>query len=87
MSNEQIIEKEIQEKGLNAPRLTPEDIDAVIIAEDYHVFDGTTTTVCCLTIRYGFTVIGKSAPVSDENFDEEIGRKVSAKMPGGRFGL
>ena len=26
MSNEQSIEQEIQSKGLNAPRLTPEDI-------------------------------------------------------------
>lgn len=32
---EQAIEKEIQEKNLNAPRLTPDDIDATIIAEHY----------------------------------------------------
>lgn len=30
MSNEQQIEKEIQDKGLTAPRLRPEDIDASI---------------------------------------------------------
>lgn len=36
MSNiEQKIEQEIQEKGLNAPRLTPADIDAVIVDEYY----------------------------------------------------
>jgi hypothetical protein len=29
--SEQEIEKEIQDKGLNAPRLTPADIDAVIV--------------------------------------------------------
>ena len=35
MSNEQAIEREIQEKGLNAPRLTPADIDAAIASEHY----------------------------------------------------
>lgn len=29
--NEEALEKEIQEKGLNAPRLTPSDIDEVIL--------------------------------------------------------
>ena len=36
--DEQAIEAEIQVKGLNAPRLSPEKIDAVIDGEDYHVF-------------------------------------------------
>ena len=36
MSNEQSIEQEIQSKGLNAPRLTPEDIDSVI--QSVHFF-------------------------------------------------
>ena len=35
MSNEQSIEQEIQSKGLNAPRLTPEDIDKVIVDQYY----------------------------------------------------
>ena len=75
--NEREIEKEIQEKALSAPRLKPEDIDAVIVSADYHVFPGTTTTVCCLKLRNGYTVIGKSAAVSADNFDKEIGRKIA----------
>ena len=75
--NEQQIEKEIQEKGLDAPRLTPDKIDAVISSEAYHVFPGTTLTVCCLTLRNGFTVTGESAAASPENFDAEIGRKIA----------
>ena len=36
MSNsEQQIEKEIQDKGLTAPRITPADIDAAIVGEFY----------------------------------------------------
>lgn len=34
-STEQQIEQEIQDKGLNAPRLTPRHIDAVIVEEHY----------------------------------------------------
>jgi len=70
-------EQQIQEKGLNAPRLTPEAIDAVIAGEQYHVFPGTTLTVCCLTLRNGYTVTGESAAASPANFDETIGRKIA----------
>ena len=75
--NEQEIENEIQAKGLNAPRLSPADIDAAIAAEDYHVFPGTTVTVAALTLRNGFVVVGKSAAASPENFDAEIGKKIA----------
>lgn len=75
--DEQAIEKEIQDKGLNAPRLKPEDIDAAIKDEKYHVFENTTLTICCLILRNGFTVTGESAAASPENFDEAIGRKIA----------
>lgn len=75
--NEAEVEKEIQGKGLNAPRLTPEKIDAIIADEDYHVFEKTCLTVCCLTLQNGFTVTGESACASPENFDAEIGRKIA----------
>ena len=77
MSNEQDIEQEIQGKRLNAPRLTPQHIDDAISGEQYHVFDGTTLTVCALTLRNGFVVTGESAAASPENFDREIGRKIA----------
>lgn len=71
------IEKEIQEKGLTAPRITPADIDACIVSEQYHVFHGTTFTVCLLTLKNGYTVCGESACASPENFNAEIGRKIA----------
>ena len=78
MSNsEAAIESEIQRKGLTAPRLTPQLIDDTIISEAFHVFDGTTLTVCALTLRNGFIVTGESAAASPENFDQEIGRKIA----------
>lgn len=75
--SEAAIEKELQDKGLNAPRLTPAHIDNVIVDEQYHVFAGTTLTVCCLTLVNGFNVIGYSAAASLDNFDTVIGRKIA----------
>lgn len=75
--DEAAIEAEIQAKGLNAPRLTPALIDEQIVSEDYHVFPGTTMTVCALTLKNGFLVVGESAAASPANFDVEIGRKIS----------
>ena len=70
MSSEKELEKEIQDKGLNAPRLTPQLIDSVIVDTDYYVFPKTQLTVCCLTLQNGFTVTGESACASPENFNK-----------------
>ncbi len=75
--NEQQIEKEIQNKNLNSPRLSPALIDETITGEAYYIFPGTTVTVCCLTLRNGFNVTGESACASPENFDEGIGQKIA----------
>lgn len=71
------LEQQIVDKGLVAPRITPQRIDAVIVSEQYHVFDGTTVTVCCLSLMNGYNVVGESACASPENFDREIGRKLA----------
>lgn len=77
MGNEQEIEQEIQDKELNAPRLSPEKIDSVIDGVDYYVFPGSMLTVCCLTLKNGYTVTGESACVSSENFNKELGEKIA----------
>jgi len=77
MSSESEIEKEIVGKGLTAPRLTPQLIDDVIAGEQYHVFEGSCLTVCCMTLRNGFTVTGESACASPESFNVELGRKIA----------
>ena len=71
------IEQDVQDKGLTAPRITPDDIDAKIIGEQFYVFPGTTLTVCCLALANGFAVTGHSAAASRDNFDAEIGRKIA----------
>lgn len=74
--DEVAIEKEINDKGLNAPRLNPAHIDSTIRDEVYQVFFDV-LTVCVLCLNNGFTVVGESACASPENFDAEIGRKIA----------
>lgn len=77
--DEQKLEQEIQDKGLNAPRLTPDSIDAVIVSDTYTVLPSGKVMVCELTLKNGFTIRGEAATVSKANFNEEIGRKISYK--------
>ena len=71
------IEKQIQAKGLNAPRLTPTMIDDCVKDIEYYIFPKTQLTVCCLTLQNGFTVTGESACASPENFNKEIGEAIA----------
>jgi len=80
--HEQSIEDMILAKGLTAPRITPQDLDDAIdplVPPQYHVFPGSNTTVCLLTLKNGYTVTGESACASPENFDKEVGREVAFK--------
>lgn len=69
----------IQGKNLNAPRVTPSAVDAQIVREQYYVFPDSTTTVCLLTLRNGFGVVGTSACAAGQNFDKEIGQVIARK--------
>lgn len=73
-----------------APRVTPAEIDAAIDAISYFTAGqgcdkaGTPhhpsldqLTLCCITTRNGFTVVGKSACVSPENFDKALGQRIA----------
>lgn len=66
----------IQSKGLNAPRLTPLEIEATIVNIAFQQF-GDTLTVCVLTLRNGTQVVGQSARASPENFDADIGKDLA----------
>ena len=76
MNNEEV-EKAIEEKGLTAPRIKLEDLNNEILAVQYHVFPGTTLTVCAITLKNGFIVTGESAAASPENFDKELGISIA----------
>lgn len=75
--NEHDVEKSIISKNLNAPRLSPKSIDAVIVGKTFTMLPSGKCMVCELTLRNGFTVRGESSCVSKENFDQEIGEDIS----------
>jgi hypothetical protein len=78
--NEDTLEKEIQSKGLNAPRLTPDLIDSTIEKVQFHVFKESQLTVCWMTLKNGYTITGVSACASPENFNKEIDEKIAYDM-------
>ena len=74
--------------GKTAPRVSLADIEANIVGEYYaplsHAFPDDSipasfciVTLCALHLRNGFTILGKSAPASPENFNAELGRKLA----------
>jgi hypothetical protein len=77
------IERLIQAKGLTAPRITPEELDANIIDVEIvkHVsVGGQVLRWAVLTTRNGFAVTGRpSVSVSPENDDSEIGVAVATQ--------
>ena len=75
--SEKEIEKEIVDKGLDAPRLCPADIDKVIVGKTFTNLPSGKCMICEITLKNGFTVRGESACVSKDNFDQEIGEKIS----------
>lgn len=84
--DEAAIEKEIQAKGKTAPRLTPDHIDAQIASERWgrasDLFSEPSEamaclTICVLTLKNGYTIVGKSACASPENYDADLGGKIA----------
>lgn len=78
---------ELGAKGATHPRVALADIEAAIAGENWFTAGDAAAalgqpahdsmsllTLCIITMRNGFVVIGKSAPASPENFDAEKGR-------------
>lgn len=78
---DQDIEKEIVEKGLNAPRVTLDGLHKKIADVEIvkHVTKtGQTLRWAVLTMENGFAIVGKpSCSVSQENDNAELGEKIA----------
>ena len=79
LQSEAAQEEQIKEASCNAPRLTPADIDKVIVGVTYTMLPSEKCMVCEITLRNGFTVRGESSVVSKENFRENLGKAYSHK--------
>lgn len=80
-TDDEAIEQMIQEKGLSAPRVTPEDLNANIIDVEivkHTSVGGQILRWAVLTTKSGYAVVGNpSVAVSPENDDAEIGVAVA----------
>lgn len=78
--DDQSIEQEIQAKGLTAPRITPDHIDALMARISYIVhcpMDTTSTFVHAYLDGKFYLASGHSACVSPENFDADVGYQIA----------
>lgn len=75
--SEQAIEATLAALGRNFPRLSPAHVDACIVGTTFTTLPSGKVMVCELTLRNGFTVRGEASTVSKENFDAEVGQRVS----------
>ena len=75
-------------EGRTAPRVSLDDIKSNITAEYSFTADKALDgcplmdslkllSICILVLKNGFTIIGKSAPASEANFDADLGRKLA----------
>jgi hypothetical protein len=58
--------------------LTKEEVEAYIVKTQWFRFPDTLHTVCCLTLKNGYTVIGENVCAHEEYFDQEYA-KVDSK--------
>jgi len=56
-------------------RVTVSDMEAKIKMTIYQRLEGTTTTICQITMQNGFTVTGTSACVDPKNYNQALGEK------------
>lgn len=56
-----------------APRVTIESMEAKVASAEY--FRSKTLTICILTVANGFTIVGKSACASPENYNQALGER------------
>jgi|GWRWMinimDraft_5_1066013.scaffolds.fasta_scaffold01624_3 hypothetical protein len=59
------------------PTVSKDSIEAQIKEELFLQPQGTTLTICVLTLTNGFTVTGESACADPANFDVDIGKKIA----------
>ncbi len=74
LSNKELAEK-LQIRP--AKTVTQKTIKDKIASRQFIQPEGTTSTICLLTMSNGYVVIGKSACASPKNFDKAMGEKIA----------
>lgn len=79
VTDEILTESTITDNRNKSTMITDDKISEVIEKVEYQRI-GRKTTICCLTLKNGFEVIGTSACVDPENFNEELGKKYAYEV-------
>lgn len=77
MSTEKRSKTKFKQRVWKRRGLKPADIDAVIESKAFHVLEPSMGTVCNITLKNGFRVRGFASCVSAENYNKELGEKIS----------
>lgn len=75
-NNNTTTEQMIQDRNLNAPRLTPDLIQSKIKKCSFHKLTSR-LTICILTLENGFEITGESSCAHESNYNQEIGEKIA----------
>lgn len=65
-------------------KVSEEEVRAAIKLAQFHRFEGTTVTICCLTLDNDFTATGESACVDPAEYDKELGEGIAYKAAFGK---
>jgi hypothetical protein len=62
---------------MSTPMYNQDRLLEMIMTEQYHQFEGSTTIVCRIATDSGFSVTGESSCVDPTKFSEEEGRRIA----------
>ncbi len=69
---------EAAEKVAVGPRVTLEHLESIVVSTKYwHPPNCEHMTICVLTSRNGYAVVGQSAPADPANFNVELGHQLA----------
>ena len=57
--------------------LNEEKLESLVERIYYYRVPDTTVTICAITLKNGFTVVGESACIDPDNFNHSIGEQVA----------
>lgn len=60
-------------------KITPADLEGLVKSAEYKHIEGTTLTICILTLHSGFNLVGESACLNPADFDAELGKQIAYK--------
>lgn len=65
----------VEHQDMLPSKVTMSDLQAKIKMTQYQRLEGTTTTICQITLENGYTLVGTSGCVDPKEFNQALGEK------------